>query len=142
MAGAFHGLQAEYARIPYANVGPVKLPEGVSDDQAVLLSDIFPTGYFGLEMARAQGAEVIDFDAEDPVEAILELTGGLGVDRAIDAVGVDAVRPHRGPAAAKARDREEQFDRNRAPRLEVIEAYKAFDTRQPGWIKVELKPAA
>lgn len=143
-AGGFHGLQAEKARVPFANVGLVKLPEAVSDDQAILLSDIFPTGWFGaelaeirpsntvavfgcgpvgifailsarlqgagrvlavdtipsrLEMARAQGAEVIDFQREDPIEAVLRLTGGIGVDRAIDAVGVDAVRPHQGPSS-------------------------------------------
>lgn len=145
--GPFHGLQAERARIPFANVGLVKLPVEVSDDQAILLSDIFPTAYFGaelagiesgdtvvifgcgpvgqfcivsakllgagrilavdtvadrLDMARAQGAEVIDFNAEDPVDTIRRLTGGSGADRAIDAVGVDANRPRQGPAADKS----------------------------------------
>src|SRR5690606_6284378 len=38
-SGAFHGLQAEYARIPFANVGLVKLPDEVTDDQAILISD-------------------------------------------------------------------------------------------------------
>ena len=52
-----------------------------------------------LEMARAQGAEVIDFNQEDPIEAIKDLTDGIGVDRVIDAVGVDANMPHRGPVA-------------------------------------------
>lgn len=133
--GPFHGLQAEKARIPFANIGLVKLPAEITDDQAILLSDIFPTGYFGAEMAeieagdtvavygcgpvgqfaiasakllgagrvfaidqyedrlrmaRRQGAEVIDFNREDPVETIKRLTGGIGVDRVIDAVGVDA----------------------------------------------------
>ena len=280
-SGPFDGLQAEYARIPYANVGLVKLPEAVDDDQAILLSDIFPTAYFGaelaevtpgdtvavfgcgpvgqftiasaqllnagriiaidtipsrLEMARAQGAEVIDFNAEDPVEIIQQLTGGIGVDRAIDAVGVDATRPHSGPAAAQAHEQAQQFQqeveqiapqanpqgdnwhpgdapsqaltwavqalakagtlsiigvyplthkffpigmamnknltlnmgncnhRKYIPTLvdmvrsgevdpkqvltqvepltSVIDAYKAFDTRQPGWVKVELVPGA
>ena len=50
--GPFHGLQAERARIPYANAGLVKLPIEVSDDQAILLSDIFPTAYFGAELAE------------------------------------------------------------------------------------------
>lgn len=148
MTGPFHGLQAEKARIPFANIGMVKLPDEITDDQAILLSDIFPTGYFGadiaeitpgdtvavfgcgpvgqftilsaklqdagrilaidsvasrLEMARAQGAEVIDFGAEHPLEIIRQLTGGIGVDRAIDAVGVDAERPWSGPAAKEAR---------------------------------------
>jgi len=153
-SGPFNGLQAEFARIPYANVNLVKLPQGVTDDQAIMISDIFPTGYFGaeiaeishgdtvavfgcgpvgqftiasaqilgagrilaidtipsrLEMARAQGAEVIDFNAEDPVEIIHSLTGGIGVDRAIDAVGVDATRPHSGPAAEQAQQQAQEF---------------------------------
>ncbi|WP_413162440.1 zinc-dependent alcohol dehydrogenase [Capilliphycus salinus ALCB114379] len=155
MTGPFDGLQAEWARIPYANAGLVKLPEEVDDDQAILISDIFPTGYFGaelaeivpgdtvavfgcgpvgqfaiasamllnagrvfaidniperLEMARTQGAEVIDFNAEDPVEAIKRLTGGIGVDRAIDAVGVDSKRPESGPAAESVAKKAQQYD--------------------------------
>ena len=147
-SGPFDGLQAEFARIPYANVGLVKLPSDIDDDQAILLSDIFPTGFmaaelaeirpgntvavFGcgpvgqfaiasakllnagrifaidaiasrLEMAREQGAEVINFNEEDPVEVLKSFTGGIGVDRAIDAVGVDANAPHAGPGATKAK---------------------------------------
>ena len=59
MTGPFDGLQAEYARIPFANVGPVKIPEHVSDDAAILLSDIFPTGYFGAEMAEIKSGDVV-----------------------------------------------------------------------------------
>jgi threonine dehydrogenase-like Zn-dependent dehydrogenase len=278
--GPFHGLQAERARIPFANVGLVKVPDEVSDEQAILISDIFPTGYFGadiaeikpgdavvvfgcgpvgqfaiascklmdagrvlavdtipsrLDMARAQGAEVIDYNAEDPVEVIRRLTGGVGADRAIDAVGVDANCPHDGPAYKKAKQMRKMFQKELAeiapktnpegdnwhpgdapsqvlfwacealakagtlsiigvypetahsfpvgmamsknltiqmgncphrkyvpmlvdlvqsgvidptqvltkvtPLLSAIEAYKAFDQRQPGWIKVELEPA-
>src|ERR1041384_3371007 len=146
-SGSFDGLQAEKARVPFANVGLVKLPAEVSDDEAILLSDIVPTAYmaaenaqikpgntvaiFGLgpvgqfcvacaklfdagrivaidtipsrlEIARAQGAEVINFNEEDPVKAIKDLTAGIGVDRVIDAVGVDANRPPSGPAANTA----------------------------------------
>ncbi|MDQ3513850.1 MAG: zinc-binding dehydrogenase [Chloroflexota bacterium] len=279
--GPINGLQAEYARIPFANVGLVKLPESVSDDDATMLSDIFPTGYFGtkmaevgdgdtvavfgrgpvgqfaiasakmlgagrviavdtiasgLEMARAQGAEVIDHDREDPIATIKDLTGGIGADRIIDAVGADANRPSSGPAAEKAGQRAKQFDQEvkrvapetnpqgdnwhpgdapsqvlawsveavakagsigiigvyptaaqifpigqamnknvtikmgntnhrhylprlvvmvesgvvrpskilsqREPLTDVIAAYEAVDTRQPGWVKVELVPAA
>jgi threonine dehydrogenase-like Zn-dependent dehydrogenase len=280
-SGSLDGLQAEKARVPFANVGLVKLPDHVTDDQAILLSDIFPTGYFGaklaeikagntvcvlgcgpvgqfaiasaklsgagrvfavdrvrsrLEMAQRQGAEVVNFEAEDPIETIKELTGGIGVDRLIDAVGVDAEHAHAGPAAKKAKkeaedNREELKEiaperhpkngnwhpgdapsqalrwgvellakagthaiigvysgesttypigdatgknltikmgdcnhRRYIPRLldlvasgtfdpaqvltqvepmsDVIEAYKAFDKREEGWIKVELKPQA
>ncbi|WP_339523929.1 zinc-dependent alcohol dehydrogenase [Pseudomonas sp. EA_35y_Pfl2_R111] len=265
--GAFHGLQAERARIPFANIGLIKLPCEISDDQAILLSDIFPTGYFGarlaevssgdtvavfgcgpvgqfaiasakllgasrvfaidrfddrLQMARQQGAEVINFDQEDPVETLRRLTNGIGVDRAIDAVGVDAECPAHGhhdadptdsakansehnwqpgnapsqalqwavEALAKAGtlgiigvypQQAEHFPigmamnknltinmgncnhRRYIPRLiemiqagridpakiltqikpmtDAIEAFKAFDRRESGWIKVELRPA-
>lgn len=153
-AGGFAGLQAEKARVPFAHVNLVKLPDEVSDDQAILLSDIFPTAYFGadladieaghtvavfgcgpvgqftiasakmmnagrviaidnlpdrLEMARRQGAEVINFDEEDPVEVIKALTAGIGVDRAIDAVGIDAECPHHGPAAKEAQQQSKSF---------------------------------
>ncbi len=153
--GPFHGMQAEKVRVPFAHTGLVKIPESVSDDQALLISDIFPTGYFGadlaeikhgdtvavfgcgpvgqfviasakifgagrilavdqvasrLEMAQAQGAEAIDFSREDPVETILKLTGGIGVDRAIDAVGVDAEMPQSGPAAQKLEQMRQQFE--------------------------------
>ena len=53
-------------------------------------------------MARRQGAFTVNFEAEDPVETIKKLTGGVGVDRVIDAVGVDAMHAHHGPAAEKA----------------------------------------
>jgi threonine dehydrogenase-like Zn-dependent dehydrogenase len=268
--GPIDGMQAEYARIPYASVTCVKLPDNVTNEQAIMLSDIFPTGYFGadiasvsdgdtvtvfgcgpvgqfaitsafimgagrvfavdrrpdrLEMARAQGAEVVNFDEEDPVETIQELTGGIGTDRVIEAVGVDAEAPggerdeqetsqvapeqnpqgdnwhpggapsqsaqwateavckagtigvigvfppqamnfpigalqqrnltvrggncnHRryipklvGLVATGALDPTEILTQ-REPATGAIEAYKTFDQRQPGWIKVELLPEA
>lgn len=153
-SGPFHGLQAEKARIPFANVGLVKLPDDITDEQAIFLSDIFPTAYMGaelaeikpgdtvavfgcgpvgqlaiasakhlgagrvfaidsvptrLELARSQGAEVINFEKEDPVETLRKLTNGIGVDRAIDAVGVDSNHAHEGPAAKTAKEMEEQF---------------------------------
>jgi threonine dehydrogenase-like Zn-dependent dehydrogenase len=155
VTGPLQGLQAEKARIPFANVGLVKLPDDISDDQAILLSDIFPTAYFGaklaeikdgntvcvfgcgpvglfaiasakllgagrvfavdcipsrLERARALGAEVVNYDQEDPVETLKALTGGIGVDRVIDAVGVDANHPHEGPAAKQAKAQAKQFE--------------------------------
>ncbi len=159
-SGPFNGLQAEKARIPFANVGLVQLPDEVDDDQAILLSDIVPTAYmaaenaeikpgntvlvFGcgpvgqfcvaaaklmdagrviavdtiasrLQMANAQGAEVIDFNEEDPLEAIKELTRGIGPDRVIDAVGIDAVQPHAGPATKETKKIKKELEREREP---------------------------
>jgi len=52
-------LQVEKARIPFANVGLVKLPDTISDDQAILLSDIFPTAYFGAELAEVKPGDTV-----------------------------------------------------------------------------------
>src|SRR5437764_13104864 len=61
-SGPFDGLQAEYARIAYAAASLVKLPESVDDDRAILLSDIFPTAYFGADLAEiTEGDTVVVF---------------------------------------------------------------------------------
>lgn len=62
-----------------------------------------------LERARMLGAETVNFNRENPVEAIKELTRGIGPDRAIDAVGVDSEMPKEGPAAEQAKRMAEQF---------------------------------
>ncbi|WP_161882248.1 zinc-dependent alcohol dehydrogenase [Deinococcus alpinitundrae] len=58
-SGPFDGLQAEKARIAYANSSLIKLPDNVSDDQAILLSDIFPTAYFGADIAGVKEGSVV-----------------------------------------------------------------------------------
>ena len=65
-----------------------------------------------LARARGFGAETVNFNEEDPVEAIMSLTGGIGPDRAIDAVGVDAESASEGPAAPGEQGRE-QFEQER-----------------------------
>ena len=50
ITGGYAGGQAEYARVPFADVGPIKVPENLTDDQVLFLSDILPTGYMGAEM--------------------------------------------------------------------------------------------
>ncbi|MDP1667398.1 MAG: zinc-dependent alcohol dehydrogenase [Methylobacter sp.] len=136
MLGGYAGGQAEYLRVPYADVGPFKIPNGIPDEKVLFLSDIFPTGYmaaencgieagdtvavwgcgpvaqfaiqsawmFGaarviaidnvidrLEMASQQGrAETVNFDAVDVYDQLMEMTGGRGPDRCIDAVGCEA----------------------------------------------------
>ncbi|HEV2766047.1 MAG TPA: zinc-dependent alcohol dehydrogenase [Pyrinomonadaceae bacterium] len=59
MLGGFAGGQAEYARVPFADVGPLKVPEGMTDEQALFLSDIFPTGYMGAEMCDIKPGDTI-----------------------------------------------------------------------------------
>lgn len=59
MLGAFPGGQAEYLRVPYADVGPVKVPDGLTDEQVVFLSDIFPTGYMAAENADIEPGDTV-----------------------------------------------------------------------------------
>ena len=59
MLGGYPGGQAEYARVPFADVGPLRVPEGVSDDQVLFLSDIFPTGYMAAEQCDIQPGDIV-----------------------------------------------------------------------------------
>jgi threonine dehydrogenase-like Zn-dependent dehydrogenase len=59
MMGGYSGGQAQYARVPFADVGPLKLPEGIPDDKLVFLSDIFPTGYFGAVNADIEPGDTV-----------------------------------------------------------------------------------
>src|SRR3954447_26052838 len=59
LVGGFAGGQAEYARDPFADVGPLKIPEGLTDEQVLFLSDIFPTGYMGAEMCDIKPGDTI-----------------------------------------------------------------------------------
>jgi threonine dehydrogenase-like Zn-dependent dehydrogenase len=140
MLGGFAGGQAEYARVPYADVGTIKIPEGLPDEKVLFLSDIFPTGYMAaencdiqpgdtvavwgcgpvgqfaiasanllgaervigidrfserLQMAseKAGAAETINYEQTDVYETLMEITGGLGPDACIDAVGLEAHMP-------------------------------------------------
>lgn len=135
MLGGYAGGQAEYLRVPFADAGPLKVPDGLSDEQVLFLSDIFPTGYMAAEfceiqggetiaiwgcgpvgqmairsafllgagrviaidtvperlaLARAAGAETLDFREEDIYERIRDMTRGRGADACIDAVGTEA----------------------------------------------------
>jgi threonine dehydrogenase-like Zn-dependent dehydrogenase len=59
MLGGFAGGQAEYLRVPYADVGPLKIPDGLPDEQVLFLSDIFPTGYMAAENAQIEPGEMV-----------------------------------------------------------------------------------
>ena len=140
MLGGFAGGQAEYVRVPFADVGPLKVPDGMADEQALFLSDVLPTGYMAAEMcaitpgdtiavwgcgpvgqfaiasARMLGAEriiaidrvperlsmayskagatdTINYEEQDVLDTLKMLTGGMGPDACIDAVGTEAHAP-------------------------------------------------
>src|SRR5712671_2404111 len=59
MMGGFAGGQAEFARVPFADVGPLKVPDDLADEKVLFLSDIFPTGYMGAEMCGIKQGDVI-----------------------------------------------------------------------------------
>ena len=137
MLGGFAGGQAQYARIPFADIGTIKIPEGIPDEKVLFLSDIFPTGYMAAENCNIQdgdtvavwgcgpvgqfaiasadllGAErviaidrfperlrmasekahatdIINYEEMDVHETLMEMTGGIGPDACIDAVGMEA----------------------------------------------------
>ncbi len=139
--GGYAGGQAQYARVPFADVGPIKIENDLPDEKVLFLSDIFPTGYQGAENANIKqgdtvavwgcgpvglfaiasaymlgaekviaidrfperlklakeycGATVIDYSEDNVsiIEALRDLTGGIGPDGCIDAVGMEAHAP-------------------------------------------------
>jgi threonine dehydrogenase-like Zn-dependent dehydrogenase len=139
MLGGFPGGQAQFLRVPFADVGPIKIPEGLPDEKVLFLSDIFPTGYMGAENADIQKgdtvavwgcgpvgqfamqsawmlgagrviaidrvperltmaeerskAETINYESEKVYDRLMDMTGGRGPDRCIDAVGTEAHSP-------------------------------------------------
>jgi threonine dehydrogenase-like Zn-dependent dehydrogenase len=151
MLGGYPGGQAEYARVPFADVGPIKIEDGLPDEQVLFLSDIFPTGFMGAEMchimpgdviavwgagpvgqfavasafllgaerviaidrfpyrldiaAGRAGAETINYEQDDVLETLREMTAGRGPDACIDAVGMEA---HHASPAVHAYDRIKQ----------------------------------
>jgi len=92
MLGGFAGGQAEYARVPFADVGPLKVPDGLSDEQVLFLSDIFPTAYMGAEMCDIKKGDVIAVWGCGPVGQLAMASAYLlGAERVI---GIDRV-PYR-----------------------------------------------
>src|SRR5690606_7148813 len=59
LLGGIPGGQAEYLRVPHADVGPIKVPDGLADEQVLFLSDIFPTGWMGAENADIEPGDTV-----------------------------------------------------------------------------------
>ncbi len=99
LLGGFPGGQAEYLRVPYADVGPIKVPEHLTDEQVLFLSDIFPTGYMGAEFCDIRGGETIAVFGCGPVAQFsIRSAFLLGAERVI---AIDSV-PERLALAAAA----------------------------------------
>ena len=117
MLGGYAGGQAEYARVPFADVGPMKVPEELSDEQVLFLSDIFPTGYMAAEACGIQPGDTIAVWGCGPVgQFAIKSAYMLGAERVIAIDRFDyRLRIARERAGAETIDYEE---------VDVFEALK------------------
>ena len=84
MMGGYAGGQAQYARVPYADVGPIKVPDDLTDEQALFLSDIFPTGYMAAENCNIHPGDIIAIWGAGPVgQLAIKCAYLLGAERVI-----------------------------------------------------------
>jgi threonine dehydrogenase-like Zn-dependent dehydrogenase len=84
MLGGYAGGQAEYARVPFADVGPLKIPDSLSDEQVLFLSDIFPTGYMAAEACNIQPGDIVAVWGCGPVgQFAIKSAYLLGAERVI-----------------------------------------------------------
>jgi threonine dehydrogenase-like Zn-dependent dehydrogenase len=84
MLGGFAGGQAQYLRVPYADVGPIKVTEGLTDEQVLFLSDIFPTGYMAADFCNLKGGETVAIWGCGPVgQFAIKSVFLLGAERVI-----------------------------------------------------------
>jgi threonine dehydrogenase-like Zn-dependent dehydrogenase len=84
MLGGYAGGQAEYVRVPMADVAPMKVPEGMTDEEVLFLSDIFPTGYQGAEQAGIKGGEIVAIWGAGPVgHFAIQSARVLGAERIV-----------------------------------------------------------
>jgi len=84
LLGGFAGGQAEYVRVPFADVGPLKVPNGLEDEQVLFLSDILPTGYMAAEMCNIRQGDVVAVWGAGPVgQFAMKSARLLGAERVI-----------------------------------------------------------
>ena len=106
MTGGYAGGQAQYARVPFADVGPLKVPAGLTDEQVLFLSDIFPTGYMAAENCDIQRGDIIAVWGCGPVgQMAIRSAFLLGAERVI---AIDTV-PERLRHGERRRRRSDQL---------------------------------
>jgi threonine dehydrogenase-like Zn-dependent dehydrogenase len=106
--GGYAGGQAEYARVPFADVGPVKIPDGLDDEQVLFLSDIFPTGYMAAENCNIQPGDTVAVWGCGPVgQFAIKSAYLLGAERVI---AVDRVPERLQMATAEGKAEVLNFD--------------------------------
>lgn len=100
--GGYQGGQAEYVRVPFADVGPRKVPDNLTDEQVLFLTDIFPTGYTAIEWAKLKGGETVAVFGCGPVGLMAMKSAWLkGAGRVIG-LDIEGYRLERARGAAKA----------------------------------------
>ncbi|SIR18209.1 zinc-dependent alcohol dehydrogenase [Bosea sp. TND4EK4] len=108
MLGGFAGGQAEYLRVPYADVGHIKIPDGIPDEQVLFLSDIFPTGYMAAENAEIEPGDTVAVWGCGPVgQFAIQSAWMLGAGRVI---AIDNVPERLALAAGIGRAETINFD--------------------------------
>lgn len=116
MMGGFSGGQAEYVRVPYADVGPVKVPQTLQDEEVLFLSDIFPTGYMAAENADIEDGDTVAVWGCGPVgQFAIQSAWMLGAGRviAIDSVPerLDMAETYGNAEVIRTTDPEEVYNR-------------------------------
>ncbi len=82
--GGYDGGQAQYVRVPYADYGPRKVPDNLTDEEVLFLTDIFPTGYTGIDWGNVQGGETVAIFGSGPVGLMAAKSAWLrGAERVI-----------------------------------------------------------
>ncbi|SDJ93071.1 Threonine dehydrogenase [Catalinimonas alkaloidigena] len=97
--GGYDGGQAEYVRVPYADFGPRKVPDNLTDEQVLFLTDIFPTGWAGVDWANLKGGETVVVFGCGPVGIMAQKAAWL--QGAARVIGVD-IQPYRLEKAQKS----------------------------------------
>jgi threonine dehydrogenase-like Zn-dependent dehydrogenase len=116
MMGGYAGGQAEYARVPFADIGPIKVPDGLRDEQVLFLSDIFPTGYMAAENCNIQPGDTVAVWGCGPVgQFAIKSAYMLGAERVI---AIDDT-PER-LQMAREQGHAETIDFAKAPTLEQL----------------------
>lgn len=106
--GGYAGGQAQYVRVPFADVGPIKIPEGLGDEQVLFLSDIFPTGYMAAENCSIRPGDTIAIWGCGPVgQFAIKSAYMLGADRVI---AIDNVPERLSLAAREGKAETIDFD--------------------------------
>src|SRR5438105_4602872 len=150
ITGGYEGGQAEYVRVPFADVGPMKIPDDMEEEEVLFLSDILPTGYQAAEMGEIKGGETVVVFGCGPVGLFAMKSAwllGAGRVLAVDHVDyrLDFARrymPHLLKHIREGRIDAKAIITHRFPLAKAPKAYSMFADKKDGCVKCVLTPAA